>query len=136
MKKHTTYGCIILGPLEEMEDASKACEALRYGNTDPDDCELVCLARRLAQLHHERWDGTGYPFGLKGDEIPVEARIVALVDVFDALISERPYKPAFSMEKTVSIIGEERGKHFDPAIVDVFFDHIEEIMTIAERWKD
>jgi putative two-component system response regulator len=136
MKKHTTYGCIILGPLEEMEDASKACEALRYGNTDPDDCDLVCLARRLAQLHHERWDGTGYPFGLKGDEIPVEARIVALVDVFDALISERPYKPAFSMEKTVSIIGEERGKHFDPAIVDVFFDHIEEIMTIAERWKD
>jgi putative two-component system response regulator len=137
MKKHTIYGCIILGPLEEMEAACKVCEALRYGgNADTDDCELVWLARTLAQLHHERWDGSGYPFGLKGEQIPVEARIVALVDVFDALISERPYKPSFSMEKTASIIREERGRHFDPAIVDVFFDHLEEIKTIAERWKD
>ena len=61
---------------------------------------------------------------------------MALVDVFDALISERPYKAAFSKKKTISIIREERGKHFDPAIVNVFFDHLEEIMPIAEKWKD
>jgi len=136
MKRHSMYGCVILGPLEEMGEAYRACEDLRDRDDASGDCELVCLAKKLAQLHHERWDGSGYPFGLKGDEIPIEARIVALVDVFDALNSKRPYKPAFPMEKTLELIRQESGRHFDPDIVDALFKNIDEIKAISKKWKD
>ncbi|MCP4178269.1 MAG: HD domain-containing protein [bacterium] len=78
-------------------------------------------AIQLAYSHHERWDGNGYPCGLKGEEIPLAARIASLINVFDTLRSERSYKSAFSEEKIIKIILEERGKHFDPDIVDAFF---------------
>jgi putative two-component system response regulator len=74
--------------------------------------------------------------GLKGEQIPMEARIVALVDVYDALSSERPYKPAFPEDRCLAIIAEGRGTHFDPAVVDAFFQHIEEIRAIRARWQD
>lgn len=70
--------------------------------------------------HHEKWDGTGYPRGLKGDEIPLAARIFAIVDVYDALRSDRPYRPAWSEERTIEHIRSLSGKHFDPAVVDTF----------------
>jgi len=85
-------------------------------------------ARIFAMSHHERWNGNGYPYGLSGESIPLQGRIMAIVDVFDALMSQRTYKPAFSPEETLAIIKKERGQHFDPAIVDVFFDIQDVIM--------
>jgi len=98
--------------------------------------ELMQTSHDIALTHHEKWDGSGYPKGLKGEEIPLFGRIVALVDVFDALISKRCYKEAFEVEKAVGIIREERGKHFDPACVDAFFDCFDEILAILEQYKE
>ncbi|BDV01865.1 two-component system response regulator [Thermodesulfomicrobium sp. WS] len=134
MQRHCFYGCEILSSLKSRDEARKHC--LHFDETDPDDNELLHLARILALLHHERWDGSGYPLGLKGEHIPIEARIVALVDVYDALSSERPYKPAFPEERCLAIIAEGRCTHFDPAIVDAFFQHIEEIRAIHAHWQD
>jgi putative nucleotidyltransferase with HDIG domain len=76
--------------------------------------------------HHEKWDGTGYPYGLKGDKIPFQARIFAIVDVWDALLTDRPYRDAWPLEKAVTHIKEQSGKHFDPRVVDAFLKIIEE----------
>jgi two-component system response regulator RpfG len=84
----------------------------------------------IAQSHHEKFDGTGYPAGLKGKNIPIEARIVALADVFDALTSERPYKPAWEWDAAIEHIVEQKGKHFDPELVDVFLAHTDEVLAI------
>ena len=86
--------------------------------------------------HHEKWDGTGYPKQLKGTEIPIEGRIVALADVFDALTSVRPYKDAWSISKAMEFIHSEKNKHFDPQLVEIFEQQIEQIIDIKERWKD
>jgi putative two-component system response regulator len=80
------------------------------------------LARHIALTHHERWDGCGYPAGLAGPEIPIEGRIVALADTYDALIHERPYKPAWSQEDALAEIAQLCGTQFDPRVVDAFFD--------------
>ncbi len=87
-------------------------------------------ARDITYSHHERWDGAGYPQGIKGTEIPLSARIVAIADVYDALTSERPYKAAFSHEKSVSIIISEAGSHFDPYLVQVFERHLTDIESL------
>ena len=84
------------------------------------DVPFLQNAKLFAGSHHERWDGTGYPRGMKGMDIPLQGRIMAIADVYDALVSERPYKSAFSHKKAVEIILESRGSHFDPQIVDVF----------------
>ena len=86
------------------------------------EAEFLHNAKLSTAYHHERWDGAGYPYGLKGEEIPLHGRIMALVDVYDALTSERPYKKAFSSEEAVRIILDGSGKHFDPAIVEVFYE--------------
>ncbi|HTS86851.1 MAG TPA: HD domain-containing phosphohydrolase [Gemmatimonadales bacterium] len=83
-------------------------------------CDVVQLAASIARHHHERWDGTGYPDGLVGEAIPIEARIVALVDVFDALTHDRPYRPAWPPQKVCEYLTQESGRHFDPAICEVF----------------
>ena len=87
-----------------------------------EDNEFLINARLFAGYHHERWDGTGYPHGLKETEIPIQGRIMAIVDVYDALISGRPYKKPFTQEETIEIIMENSGKHFDPYIAEVFFE--------------
>ncbi|MBN2051155.1 MAG: HD domain-containing protein, partial [Spirochaetales bacterium] len=91
---------------------------------------FLTLGRQVASYHHERWDGSGYPEGLKGEDIPLSARIVALADVYDALTSERPYKKAFPHEEAVKIILQERGKHFDPLLVDLFLKMADDIRDI------
>lgn len=88
----------------------------------------------IAWSHHEKWDGSGYPRGLKGEDIPIEGRIVALADVFDALCSRRCYKEAWPIENVLSIVKECAGTHFDPNIVDVFFANIHEIFAIREQY--
>jgi len=87
-------------------------------------------AKLFAGYHHERWDGSGYPHGLKGMEIPLQGRIMAVVDVYDALVSNRPYKEAFDHNKAVDIIREGRGTHFDPNIVDIFLEYEQDFYKI------
>jgi HD-GYP domain-containing protein (c-di-GMP phosphodiesterase class II) len=77
--------------------------------------------------HHERWDGTGYPQGLKGKEIPLVARIFAIIDVFNAITSERPYRKPWSKEKAIDYIHEQSGKHFDPEVVEVFLKNVDRL---------
>ncbi len=97
---------------------------------------FVRMGAVIARTHHEKWDGSGYPNGLKGRQIPLAGRIVALADVFDALTSKRPYKKAFSIEKSNQIIDEGRNTHFDPNVVDVFFAIQDQIAKIKERFQD
>jgi putative two-component system response regulator len=78
------------------------------------------MARRISLTHHEKWDGSGYPAGLHGDEIPLEGRIAAICDVYDALVSTRPYKSAWTPEQAVNYVRENRGTHFEPVLVDAF----------------
>ena len=134
MQQHCMFGCEILGPLTSKEEAHSSCE--QWDTRDAGGNELLDLARTLALLHHERWDGSGYPFGLAGEAIPLAARIVAVVDTYDALASERPYKEAFPEEKCLAIIRESSGSHFDPEVVKAFFANIDHIRTIRRQWHD
>jgi len=115
MKTHTTIGATILSG----------------SNSD-----LLEMARSIALSHHEKWDGSGYPSNLAGDDIPLVGRIVALADVFDALTSERPYKKAWPIEAALEYIREQKGKHFDPDLVDAFSSIVPQILTISEQYAD
>jgi len=97
---------------------------------------LLKIAATVAYEHHEKWDGSGYPLGLKEEEISIYARITALADVFDALGSDRCYKKAWDDEDIFKLIREERAKHFDPKLVDIFFEHIEEFFEVRKRYVD
>ncbi len=96
---------------------------------------FIKLAEIIALTHHEKWDGSGYPKGLKGNDIPLVGRICAIADVFDVLTTKRPYKDAFSLENSFTNIKEERGKHFDPAVVDAFFAVQDKILEIRDKYK-
>ena len=98
--------------------------------------ELMDMARSIAQYHHEKWDGSGYPKGLKGEDIPIEGRIAAICDVFDALTSSRPYKKAWSVEEAVAYINENAGSHFDPELVRIFNEELPHILEICNEYTD
>jgi putative two-component system response regulator len=115
MKQHTVIGAKIL--------AGSEAEFIRLGAT-------------IALSHHEKWDGSGYPDRLKGTEIPIAGRIIAIADVFDALTSKRPYKETFSVEKSLGIIREGKGSHFDPDVLDAFFSIQDEILVVKEQYAD
>ncbi len=100
------------------------------------DAPLLNSARTIALTHHEKWDGTGYPKGLKGEEIPLVGRIVAIADVFDALVSVRPYKKAWSFENAVAYIEKEAGTYFDPTLVAIFKEQLGEITALANKFAD
>ncbi len=97
---------------------------------------LLELAARIAWTHHEKYDGTGYPRGLAGEDIPLEGRIAAIGDVFDALTSDRVYRPAFSVEEALELMRGECGRHFDPTVLDAFFHALPTIIGIRERYTD
>jgi response regulator RpfG family c-di-GMP phosphodiesterase len=97
---------------------------------------LIKTAAKIARDHHEKWDGSGYPRGLHGTNIHIYGRITAIADVFDALASERCYKDAWPLEKVYDLFRLERGAHFDPELVDIFFEHNEEFLAIQEQFKD
>ena len=103
---------------------------------DGHDSELMILARDIAMTHHEKWDGTGYPNGLKGEKIPICGRIAALADVFDALTSRRPYKNPYPIEKTLEIIKQGNGTHFEPKLVDLFLINIDAFVNIKKEFSD
>lgn len=115
MKTHTTIGAKIIG-------------------NHPSD--LLTLARQVALTHHEKWDGTGYPYGLKGEDIPVHGRIVMLADVFDALTSDRPYKKAWSETAAIQEINRMSGQHFDPQLVSAFMRALPEILAVKKSVEE
>ncbi|MGC8867041.1 MAG: HD-GYP domain-containing protein, partial [Elusimicrobiales bacterium] len=112
MKKHTLYGARILSNARS---------------------HLLQIACRIAQSHHEKFDGTGYPYKLKGEMIPLEARIVSVADVFDALCSARVYKPAWKLEEAKNYVLSERGKSFDPHVVDAFEEVYPTFLEIQQK---
>jgi len=115
MRMHPQYGVNIIGGHES---------------------DLLAAAKEVALTHHEKWNGEGYPQRLKGKEIPLMGRIVAIADVFDALTTERPYKKAWSIDKAVEMIDSERGKHFDPDLVPYFIEVLPEILHIRKRYAE
>jgi putative two-component system response regulator len=120
------------GPLTESEwDEIRKHPVMGAEILAGSDSELLQLGALISLTHHERWDGCGYPHGLVGESIPVEGRIVALADVFDALTSPRPYKPAFALDHALDIMRDERGRHFDPTYLDLFLTVVGDL--VAER---
>lgn len=115
MKQHTTFGGRILN--------GSSAKLLQAG-------EIIALS------HHEKWDGSGYPKGISGEDIPLWGRITAVADVFDALTSKRPYKEAFSNEKSLQIMKEGHGKHFEPRLLDLFLENLDEVFDIQKKHKD
>jgi putative two-component system response regulator len=117
MQRHVSFG---VGFIENLEDGEDDSAFLRY-------------AKIFAGCHHEKWDGTGYPCGLSGEDIPLLGRLMAIADVYDALTSDRPYKKAFSHDDAVRIILDGRGKHFDPALVGLFEEHADMFRHVYSR---
>ena len=101
-----------------------------------DDSTLLKMAGEIALTHHEKWDGSGYPRGLKGEAIPQAGRIVAVADVFDALISARPYKKAWPVDQAVALLKDGSGSHFDPEVVTAFMERIDDVLAISEQHPD
>jgi len=119
------------GPLDDFErEEMQRHTTIGHDILAGSDSELLRMAARIALTHHERWDGSGYPRGLCGEEIPIEGRIVAVADVFDALLSDRPYRPAMSVEEAVELIREGKGAHFDPEVAQALLDHLEEALSL------
>jgi putative two-component system response regulator len=119
-------GTLTRSERERMESHTEAGHEILSGS----ESDLLKMAARIALTHHEWYDGSGYPQGLRGEEIPVEGRIVAVADVFDALLSERPHRPALGVEEATKAICGERGTHFDPEVVDALLDNIEEALSL------
>jgi len=115
MKEHTLIGTKIL---------------------EGDNCELLGAARTIALTHHEKWDGSGYPHGLSGEDIPLMGRIVAVSDVFDALTSERPYKRAWTVDDAFEYLDKEKGKHFEAGLVDCFLGLMPELLEIRAKYAE
>ncbi len=118
--------------LEQMRRHVEIGGSILGGHTAP----IMRMAHRIAMGHHERWDGSGYPSGLKGDAIPIEARVVAICDVFDALTSARPYKQAWSVQASIDYLHAESGRHFDSALVQCFVSILPQVLEIRTRFKD
>jgi putative two-component system response regulator len=110
--------------------------AIGYRILSDSGAELLTLAAVLAWTHHERFDGSGYPRGLSSEKIPIEGRIAAVADVFDALTSDRIYRPAFNVEEAVLMMREQRGAHFDPDVLDLFLDAMEKVEEIRIGYKN
>lgn len=131
------------GPLTPAEwaimktHAKCGSDAIERAEQDADrPVEFLALAKEIAHWHHEKWDGTGYPDGLAGEAIPVAARLMAVADVFDAIISPRVYKPPMPMEQARDIIAEERSRHFDPDVVEAFLADFDAFSAIAHHYRD
>jgi putative two-component system response regulator len=119
--------------------AQLGADAIWRAIMDEDDqsaLHFLYVAMEIANYHHEKWNGSGYPSGLSGESIPLSARLMALADVFDALISRRVYKPPFDVGHATELIIEGRGSHFDPEVVDAFLAHVDDFREIAERYVD
>ncbi len=136
IQNHVKFGHQIIEP-HAASDARLLRRHIEFGSDMlRNGSALMRLAASIAQTHHERYDGTGYPLGLAGQDIPVEGRITAVADVFDALSAERPYKKALPREKCFSILEEGRGSHFDPDVLDAFFESTKQIVRVQLDFMD
>lgn len=138
MQEHCVIGRSIIAPLSTQEQqavghhASVRDQTIEGGASSP----ILKLAAVIAQTHHEKWDGSGYPNGIAGNSIPIEGRIVAVTDVFDAVSSARPYKKAFPLDRCFSILEEGRDKHFDPRVLDAFFARKDDVIAVYLQHSD
>jgi response regulator RpfG family c-di-GMP phosphodiesterase len=137
MKGHADFGSDILSNMAENDQSllTRHCEigsSIIGKGEDP----LLQLAQQIAETHHEKFDGSGYPKGLAGEEIPLPGRITAVADVFDALSSSRPYKDPMTLDQCLSIMKDGRATHFDPAVLDAFFDCLEDILATRLSYED
>lgn len=137
MQKHTGFGKQIIECMAT-DEWSRLKEHTKIGSKllDPKASPVMSMACRIALTHHEWWNGAGYPLGLAGEDIPVEGRITAVADVFDALSSKRPYKKPIPREQCFQMLEEKRGQHFDPTVLDAFFRRAGEITEIQIRYAD
>ncbi len=137
MKTHASLGEGILEAIpEESLDAYRQHVLIGDDILEDHYSPVLGFAARIARSHHEKWDGTGYPDGLAGEKIPLEARIVAVADIYDALSSKRPYKEAFSEEECLENIRKLSGSHLDPRVVEAFYACYPQILDTKGRWKD
>ncbi|MEW8015010.1 MAG: HD domain-containing phosphohydrolase [Candidatus Sedimenticola endophacoides] len=120
MKRHIDYGLSAIRKAEQ-----------EHGST-----EFLNMAKEIVWTHHERWDGSGYPRGLRGDQIPVAGRLMALADVYDALTHKRVYKEIYSHQVAMEWIEDKRGTHFNPLVVEAFLAREPDFLEITERYKD
>lgn len=137
MRDHCGIGRRIINPLSHEESIRlKQHTSVGMQIMNSTSSPVLKLASVIAATHHEKWDGSGYPNGLSGNDIPIEGRIVAVADVFDALGSDRPYKKAFPVEKCVEILQDGRGKHFDPNVLDAFLRRLDDAVAIRNSYVD
>lgn len=137
IQKHCSIGKKIIEPLS-LAEREMLRQHVLYGAQilDVVDSPLLVMAKRIALTHHERWDGSGYPLGLSGEDIPIEGRIVAVADVFDALSSRRPYKPPYPIQKCFGMLEDGRGTHFDPRVLDAFLARREDVVRIQIEYAN
>jgi putative two-component system response regulator len=136
MKLHCKIGHDIICPGNSAEWIQHRRSERNAGISPSIDSPLMQLAASIARTHHEKWNGSGYPNGLAGENIPIEGRITAVADVFDALSSQRPYKPAFELQKCLAIIKADTGTHFDPKCASAFFNRLDDILHIKRNFAD
>jgi putative two-component system response regulator len=137
VKKHCDIGQHIVQPLSDTEWKSlRQCSETDFSVNTPSGDPLLVMIANIARSHHERWDGTGYPRHLKGEQIPLESRITSVADVFDALTTRRPYKPAFEIPKVMEMIAQGRGTQFDPQVVDALTRCLDDILLIRKEQAD
>jgi len=121
---------------DEEFDVMRKHPAIGAGIIGNQKSELLEVARVVALTHHEKWNGKGYPRQRAGEEIPIEGRIVAIADVFDALTSDRPYKQAWTVEKTIAVMQQDTGTHFDPGLMPLFVERLPEILAVKEHYSE
>ena len=137
MQKHCEIGRMIVQPLPEHgSEAARLRAKLGVADLSSLQSPLLEMASQIAMSHHERWDGKGYPLGLTGENIPLEGRITAVADVYDAVSSRRPYKPAFPIERCITILRDGRGTQFDTTVVDALLKRIPQILEVQENLAD
>jgi putative two-component system response regulator len=137
MQKHSAFGKKITQSLPNHEmNVLRGHAELGSKLLQSTDSPILAMAATIAISHHEKFDGTGYPLGLAGDDIPLPGRITAVADVFDALSSKRPYKPPYPAERCFELLREGRGRHFDPQVLDAFFNRRPDIIAIQIRFAD
>ena len=137
MQQHSIHGKHAFEPMTDAEwQLFKSHTFLGEMIMDVESSPLITMASKIALTHHEKWDGSGYPLGLSGEDIPLAGRITAVADVFDALTSRRPYKPALPLNRCFEIMEEGRGTHFDPRVLDAFLVSRDAIIEVRMDLAD